>query len=93
MRTVFHLTSTGSLCFALKEKTTNHLLAVYEMDEDHLKTMGYVMESGKFFSPGTTIDKNEIILNQTAAKKMGIKSWQDVKVSSNYDTDTLTEEQ
>ncbi|HEY5823107.1 MAG TPA: ABC transporter permease [Cyclobacteriaceae bacterium] len=74
--------------FRVEGKKTNHLLGVYEMDEDHLKTMGYVMESGRFFSPGTTPNKNEIILNQTAIKKMGIKNRDSVKLSSNYDADT-----
>ncbi len=48
--------------FRVNGKKNNHLLAVYEMDEDHLKTMGYEMESGHFFSPGTLPTNNEIIL-------------------------------
>lgn len=74
--------------FRVDGKPTNHLLAVYEMDEDHLKTMGYAMEEGRFFSKENENDKHAIILNQTAARKLGITKIEETKISSNYDVDT-----
>jgi putative ABC transport system permease protein len=74
--------------FRLDGEKKNHLLAVYEMDEDHLKTMGYSMVSGHFFSGEYENDKEAIILNQTAARKLGIQDPNGIKLSSNYDLDT-----
>ncbi len=73
--------------FRVDAKGKNHLLAVYEMDEDHLKTMGYEMESGRYFNNESPTDP-VIILNQTAAKKLGIISRDSVYLSSTYDADT-----
>jgi putative ABC transport system permease protein len=74
--------------FRVSGEKKNHLLAVYEMDEDHLKTMGYSMKQGRFYEGHDSLNSHFIILNETAVKKMGIKKIQDISISSNYDADT-----
>jgi putative ABC transport system permease protein len=59
-------------------------LAVYEMDYDHLKTMGYVMKSGRFFEAGEN-DTLSVILNETAARKLGVIDFKGKKLYTTYD--------
>jgi putative ABC transport system permease protein len=47
------------------------LLHVYQVDHDHLTTMGYEMAEGRFFSREFKSDTAAIILNETAWKQMG----------------------
>lgn len=47
------------------------IMYIYQMDPDHLKTMGYKMASGRFFSDDP-LDSTTIILNETAARKLKI---------------------
>jgi putative ABC transport system permease protein len=47
------------------------LLHVYQVDHDHLKTMGYEMTQGRFYSRDFKSDTAAIILNETAWKQMG----------------------
>jgi len=56
--------------FSSSHPKKDYLLAVYEMDYDHLKTMNYKMVSGRFFSPDHPNDSMAVILNETAAKKI-----------------------
>ena len=58
--------------FRLKGTDLDHLLSIYEMDYDHLKTLGYTMEKGRFFSRDFPSDSNAIILNEAAAAQFGI---------------------
>lgn len=67
--------------FRLEDDHRDFLLSVYEMDVDHLKTMGYTLVQGRFFAPG---DSNVVILNEVAAKAMGIKDLSDKKVFSYF---------
>jgi putative ABC transport system permease protein len=47
------------------------LLSIYDVDHDHLETMGYQMVEGRFFSKDFPTDTAAIILNETAYKAMG----------------------
>lgn len=61
--------------FKLKGSDQDHLLSVYEMDLDHLATMGYTMAKGRFFSREFPADSGTVILNEAAATQMGIKDF------------------
>jgi putative ABC transport system permease protein len=64
--------------------TKDFALAVYEMDYDHLETMGYKMVSGRYFSRDRN-DSLSLIVNVTAAKKLGITDFNNVKLHTTYD--------
>jgi putative ABC transport system permease protein len=61
------------------------LLAVYEMDYDHLKTLGYPLVDGRFFSRRYSDDSLKIILNQRAAEKLKMVDFEGKKIFSLYD--------
>jgi putative ABC transport system permease protein len=61
------------------------LLAVYEMDYDHLKTLGYPLADGRFFSTRYPDDSLKIILNQRAAEKLKLRDFEGKKIFSLYD--------
>jgi putative ABC transport system permease protein len=61
------------------------LLAVYEMDYDHLKTLGYPLADGRFFSTKYSDDSMKIILNQRAAEKLKMVDFEGKKIFSLYD--------
>jgi putative ABC transport system permease protein len=50
------------------------VLNVYQVDHDHLKTMGYEMKEGRFFSREFTSDTAAIILNETAYRQMAFSN-------------------
>ncbi len=52
----------------------DHLFYMYFADQDHLKTMGYTMSRGRFFSRDFPSDSTAVILNEAAAKQLG---WQE----------------
>ena len=62
-----------------------YLFVVYEMDYDHLETMRYEMSDGRFFSPQFPSDSNAVILNETAAHKLGLDGYNGKKLTTNYD--------
>jgi putative ABC transport system permease protein len=62
------------------------LLHVYQVDHDHLKTMGYEMAQGRFFSREFKSDTAAIILNESAWKEMGYKDLDEATVLS-YNSD------
>ena len=49
------------------------VLYVMTADFDHLSTMGYVMEEGRFFSRQFPSDSSAIVLNEAAYKTLGFK--------------------
>ncbi|HMG91624.1 MAG TPA: ABC transporter permease [Chryseolinea sp.] len=69
------------------DSVKEYFMAVYEMDADHLETMRYSMSAGRFFSSQIPSDTNAIILNETAAQKLGIKDFKGQKFVTNYDHD------
>ncbi len=70
--------------FSTGKPSKDYMLAVYEMDYDHLKTMRYKMTKGRFFSPEFPSDSTAIILNEQAIEKLGIKYVGDQRVFSAY---------
>lgn len=71
--------------FSLPDNGKEYLFSVYEMDYDHQETMRYEMVQGRFFSESNPADTNTVILNETAAKILGITFLQDRKLISHYD--------
>jgi putative ABC transport system permease protein len=62
----------------------DYSLAIYEMDYDHLKTMGYQLVSGRYFDPEAN-DSMSVILNETAAARLHLGAFDDQKVFTTYD--------
>jgi len=71
--------------FTLLDTEKDYLLGVYEMDYDHQETMRYEMVEGRFFSEQNPADTNTVILNETAAKKLGLTIFKGKKLITNYD--------
>lgn len=60
----------------------DYMLSIYQVDYDHLKTMGFEMVEGRFFSRDFPTDTAAIILNETAYKQMGYGSLDEAVVIS-----------
>lgn len=56
------------------------LLTMYQVDHDHLETMGYTLAEGRFFSKDFPSDTAAIILNETAYKQMGFANLEEATV-------------
>lgn len=54
------------------------LVNVYEVDHDHLETMGYTLVRGRFFSRELPYDTLAVVLNETAAKTLNIEGVESV---------------
>ncbi len=78
--------------FTLVDTEKDYLLGVYEMDYDHQETMRYEMVEGRFFSEQNASDTNTVILNETAAKKLGLIIFKGKKLITNYDQTTRERE-
>ena len=65
------------------------LLSMYQMDYDHMATMGYEMVDGRFFSREFKSDSAAVILNETAYKQMGFTNLDEAEIMS-YDDDKMT---
>lgn len=65
------------------------LLHVYEVDHDHVKTMGYELAAGRFFSRDYKSDTAAIVLNETAYKQMAYDNLDEAVVLS-YQGETPT---
>lgn len=61
------------------------LLVIYEMDADHLETMGYRMVAGRFFNPDLPGEGNTMILNETAARRLNMMDFRGQKLITDYD--------
>jgi putative ABC transport system permease protein len=62
------------------------------MDYDHLQTMQYKMVAGRFFSRDFPGDSLSIILNESAAKKLGFMRMEQQKLRTTYGTDIVERE-
>jgi putative ABC transport system permease protein len=71
--------------FHVENSQKDFLLVVYEMDYDHLKTMGYSMVDGRFFSANFPNDSLAIIINEKAAENLGVRDFEGKKLFSSYD--------
>jgi putative ABC transport system permease protein len=58
------------------------VLNIYQVDHDHLMTMGYEMKEGRFFSRDFKSDSTAIILNETAYRQMGYTNLDEAVVLS-----------
>lgn len=58
------------------------LLNVYQVDQDHVQTMGYTMAEGRFFSKDFPSDSAAIVLNETGFRYMGFKNLEEATVLS-----------
>lgn len=65
------------------------LLSIYQVDHDHLKTMGYEIVEGRFYSKEFPSDTAAIILNETAYRQMGFKNLDEAVVLT-YQSETPT---
>lgn len=70
--------------FSTSEPRRDFTLAVYEMDYDHLHTMGYKMIAGRYFSPDFPDDTAAVILNEAAAKALGFRRMERQKLLTPY---------
>jgi putative ABC transport system permease protein len=70
--------------FSTTMPTKEYILAVYEMDYDHLKTMQYKMVIGRFFSRDFPTDTAAIILNEKAIEKLGLEHFGNLRLFSAY---------
>ncbi len=68
--------------FKLKDSEKDYLMSVYEMDEDHLATMGYEVIQGRAFQPGDTA---VVLVNETAAHQLGIQQLAGQRIFTTYD--------
>lgn len=64
----------------------NYLVNVYEMDYDHFSTMGYTLIKGRMFSRDNPADSDALILNETAARAMGVEEIDSRNILSFYDS-------
>lgn len=70
--------------FRPQESKKDFLLDVYQVDYDHLNTMKYTMQKGRFFSPDFADDTSAVILNETAAELLKINNLLDTKIYSDF---------
>ncbi|TDQ18493.1 putative ABC transport system permease protein [Algoriphagus boseongensis] len=54
-----------------KDKQQDILCNINVVDEDHLKTLGFKLASGRFFSKEITADTGSILINKAALAQMG----------------------
>ncbi|WP_276373504.1 ABC transporter permease [Chryseolinea sp. H1M3-3] len=71
--------------FRLVDTEKEYLFNVYEVDWDHQETMRYEMVAGRFFSEQNPADTNAVILNETAARQLGLTIFKGKKLFSTYD--------
>lgn len=70
--------------FRLSNQEKDFQFAVAEMDYDHAATMGYRMVDGRYFDREEN-DSLSVILNQTAARMLGIRDFEGVEIFTTYD--------
>ncbi|GAB3895777.1 ABC transporter permease [Spirosoma agri] len=55
-----------------KEHNAEIQTAIYQVDEDYLKTLGMQLKEGRSFSKGFSTDSAATIINETAARELGL---------------------
>lgn len=68
--------------FKLTDNQKDYLMSIYEMDVDHVATMGFTLVQGRTFQPGDTA---VVLLNETAARQLGIHQVAGQRLFSTYD--------
>lgn len=72
--------------FRLMDSGQEHLLAVYLTDFDALKTMGYQLAEGRFFSREFPADSSRVLINETAMRQFGWDTFEGKKIFSRFNT-------
>jgi len=49
----------------------DYIMATYFSDQDHMKTLGFELVEGRYFSKDIASDSNAVVLNQSAVREMG----------------------
>jgi len=70
--------------FRMKDTGNEHLLTVYVTDFDALKTMGYQLVSGRYFSRDFPSDSSAVLLNETAMRHLGWDNHEGKKLISRF---------
>ena len=70
--------------FFAKPEGTDHLYSCFHtsVDPDQLKTMGYQMKGGRFFSKDFPTDSSSVVINETCAKLLGYEDFEEKFISS-----------
>jgi putative ABC transport system permease protein len=63
----------------------NHLMGVYQVDYDHLKTLGLKVISGRFFSRDFLSDSAAVLINEAAVRQMNLKDWEGKYIKNSVD--------
>jgi putative ABC transport system permease protein len=66
--------------FKVVGKEENFLMSFYQVDYDHLKTLGLEMVEGRYFSPDFPSDSMAVIVNETAIREMNITDWSSARL-------------
>lgn len=72
--------------FRIVDSGEEHLLTVYTVDYDLIKTMGYEVVAGRFFSRDFPADSSRILINETALRQFGWDSFEGKKIMSRFNT-------
>ncbi len=72
--------------FRIVESGEEHLLTIYTVDYDLIKTMGYEVVAGRFFSRDFPADSSRILINETAMRQFGWDSFEGKKIMSRFNT-------
>lgn len=72
--------------FRTIDGSEEHLLAIYMVDHDAAKTMGYEMASGRFFSRDFPADTNKFLINEAAAKQLRWDTFEGKKLLSRFNS-------
>ncbi len=65
----------------------DHLMNIYAMDYDHLAAMNFQMVKGRFFSRDFPTDTAAIILNETAARQMGLQDFEGKSLYTHFESE------
>ncbi len=66
--------STGNVRWPGKDTTKSVLFSINAIDYNYTKTMGIKLAAGRDFSPSFKTDTVNFIINETAAKRIGVKN-------------------
>ncbi|HNP17825.1 MAG TPA: ABC transporter permease [Fulvivirga sp.] len=52
----------------------DHIMGIYYADHDHLKTLGFELVAGRYFSKDFPSDSSAVVLNEAAVRELGWKN-------------------
>ncbi len=74
--------------YSLKGSDNPILMSPMQADYDFQKTFKVEMKEGRFFSDDFQTDSQHVIINEEAARRMGITDWQNQYIHANYNERT-----